>query len=56
MEPASKVAAIGRLFNPRNVALVGASERPDHWSRRVWDNLVRFGFGIGQASAVAHAE
>ena len=24
--------------------LVGASDRPGHWSRRVWDNLRRFGF------------
>src|SRR5262245_2891403 len=37
-------AAIERLFHPRNVVLVGASERPDHWSRRVFDNLKRFGF------------
>src|SRR5262245_3466154 len=37
-------AAIERLFHPRNVVLVGASDRPDHWSRRVFDNLKRFGF------------
>jgi acyl-CoA synthetase (NDP forming) len=37
-------AAIARLFHPRNVVLVGASDRPDHWSWRVWDNLKRFGF------------
>ena len=42
MEP--QHAAIARLFHPRNVVLVGASDRPDHWSRRVWDNLKRFGF------------
>src|SRR5262245_6682147 len=42
MEP--RHAAIARLFHPRNVVLVGASDRPDHWSRRVWDNLRRFGF------------
>jgi acetate---CoA ligase (ADP-forming) len=42
MEP--RHAAIARLFQPRNVVLVGASDRPDHWSRRVWDNLKRFGF------------
>src|SRR3977135_269539 len=35
---------IERLFHPRNVVLVGASDRPDHWSRRVFDNLKRFGF------------
>jgi acetyltransferase len=43
MTPAS-TSAIERLFNPRNVALVGASDRTDHWSRRVFDNLRRFGF------------
>src|SRR5581483_10059068 len=37
--------AIERLFNPRNVVLVGASDRTDHWSKRVWDNLKRFGYG-----------
>src|SRR5262249_2240299 len=37
-------AGIERLFHPRNVVLVGASDRPDHWSGRVFDNLRRFGF------------
>src|SRR5262245_26490211 len=32
------------LFHPRNVVLVGASDRHDHWSKRVWDNLHRFGY------------
>jgi acetyltransferase len=35
------------LLNPRNVALVGASDRNGHWSRRVWDNLRRFRFDGG---------
>jgi acyl-CoA synthetase (NDP forming) len=37
-------SAIARLFHPANVVLVGASERPGHWSGRVFDNLRRFGF------------
>ena len=36
--------SLDRLFNPRNVVLVGASDRPGHWSGRVWFNLERFGF------------
>jgi acyl-CoA synthetase (NDP forming) len=44
---AQKHVAIERLFHPRNVVLVGASDRPDHWSRRVWDNLKRFRFTGG---------
>ncbi|MPZ37956.1 MAG: hypothetical protein GEU95_07805 [Rhizobiales bacterium] len=36
--------AIGHLFHPKNVVLVGASDRPGHWSQRVHDNLKRFCF------------
>jgi acetyltransferase len=35
---------VGHLFHPGNVVLVGASDRPGHWSQRVYDNLKRFGF------------
>jgi acetyltransferase len=45
MTQAGRNDAIGRLFRPANVVLVGASDRPGHWSRRVRDNLRRFGFG-----------
>jgi acetyltransferase len=38
---------IARLLHPRNVVLVGASERAGHWSKRVWDNLHRFGYAGG---------
>jgi acetyltransferase len=40
----SRPRSLERLFNPRNVVLVGASDRPGHWSGRVWLNLERFGF------------
>jgi len=33
---------IGALMAPRNVVLVGASDR--NWAPRIWDNLARFGF------------
>ncbi len=33
---------IGALMAPRNVVLVGASDR--NWAPRIWDNLRRFGF------------
>lgn len=36
--------SIVALFHPRNVVLVGASDRPGHWSGRVWANLHRHGF------------
>jgi acyl-CoA synthetase (NDP forming) len=42
--PVKKIEA---LLNPQSVALVGASDRPGHWSKRVWDNLHRFGYAGG---------
>jgi acetyltransferase len=35
------------LLRPRNIVLVGASDRPRHWSGRVFENLRRFGFAGG---------
>ncbi len=37
----NKVAA---LLAPRNVAIVGASDRPGNWAARVWRNLNRYDF------------
>ncbi|KWR87847.1 acetate--CoA ligase family protein [Cupriavidus sp. IDO] len=36
-------ASLERLFNPRSIALVGATER-SIWSTAAYDNLMRFGF------------
>ena len=38
---AEKVEA---LLNPRNVVIVGASDRPGNWSQKVFRNLGRYGF------------
>jgi acetate---CoA ligase (ADP-forming) len=45
--PNSPPKNIDALLNPRNVALVGASDRDGHWLKRVFDNLRRFGFPGG---------
>lgn len=37
----SKVQA---LLNPRNVVIVGASDKPGNWTTRVWRNLNRYKF------------
>ena len=31
-----RVAGVRALFNPRNIAIVGASDRPGNWSQRVY--------------------
>ena len=39
----SKVQA---LLNPRNVVIVGASDKPGNWTTRVWRNLNRYKFPL----------
>jgi acetyltransferase len=35
---------VSALLSPRNVAIVGASDRPGSWAVRVWRNLNRYGY------------
>lgn len=35
---------VSALVNPRNVVLVGASERPGSWAGRVWRNLTKYSY------------
>lgn len=43
----AKQPSVHALLHPRNVVLVGASDRPGHWSGRVWSNLKRLSFSGG---------
>ena len=44
LTPEQRVEGVRALFNPRNIAIVGASDRPGNWSRRVFRSLERFDF------------
>ncbi|MBX9759731.1 MAG: acetate--CoA ligase family protein [Beijerinckiaceae bacterium] len=44
MDFAAARAKVGALVAPRNIVLVGASDKPGSWSARVWRNLNRYGF------------
>ncbi len=35
---------VGALMSPGNIVIVGASDRANNWSLRVWRNLKRYGF------------
>src|ERR1700682_3085643 len=39
-----RVAGVGALLCPANIAIVGASDRPGSWSGGVWRALQRSGF------------
>lgn len=40
----SRTEMVHALLNPRNVVIVGASDRPGNWAWRAWRNLGREGF------------
>ena len=40
----SSHAKVGALVAPRNVVIVGASDRPGNWALRAWRNLQRYQF------------
>lgn len=44
MDFAAARARVSALVAPKNVVLVGASDRPGSWAARVWRNLNRYGF------------
>ena len=37
-------AKVDALLNPRNVVIVGATDKPGNWAQRVWRNLKRYGY------------
>src|SRR5262245_52636010 len=44
LTPEQRLAGVRALFNPRSIAIVGASDRPGNWSVRVYRSLKKFEF------------
>jgi acetyltransferase len=38
------IEKVGALLDPRNIVIVGASDRPGSWTTRLWRNLERYAF------------
>jgi acyl-CoA synthetase (NDP forming) len=41
---AAAIKKVDALLNPRNVVIVGATDKPGNWPQRVWKNLHRYKF------------
>jgi acyl-CoA synthetase (NDP forming) len=41
---ATAIEKVHALLNPRNVVIVGATDKPGNWPQRVWKNLHRYKF------------
>ena len=37
-------AKVEALLNPKNIVILGATDRPGNWAARVWRNLKRYDF------------
>lgn len=44
MDLSSSQRKVEAIFNPRNVVLVGANDRPGSWAARTWVSLNKYGF------------
>ena len=42
--PPDRAAQVRALLNPRNIVILGATDKPGNWPQRVWRNLDRYGF------------
>lgn len=41
------VRGIHAMLHPRNIVLVGATDKPGNYAERIWNNLVKYGFEGG---------
>ena len=41
------VKRIHAMLHPRNIVLVGATDKPGNYAERIWNNLVKYGYEGG---------
>jgi acetyltransferase len=41
------VKGIHAMLHPRNIVLVGATDKPGNYAERIWNNLIKYGYGGG---------
>src|SRR5947208_11732309 len=41
------VKSIHAMLHPRNIVLVGATDKPGNYAERIWNNLIKYGFAGG---------
>jgi acetate---CoA ligase (ADP-forming) len=47
VEASSIVKRVHAMLHPRNIVLVGATDKPGNYAERIWNNLVKYGFRGG---------
>src|SRR4030095_16491158 len=41
------VKSVHAMLHPRNIVLVGATDKPGNYAERIWNNLVKYGYEGG---------
>lgn len=41
------IKGIHAMLHPRNIVLVGATDKPGNYAERIWNNLIKYGFAGG---------
>ena len=47
LEASNIVKRVHAMLHPRNIVLVGATDKPGNYAERIWNNLVKYGFEGG---------
>src|SRR6202795_1624420 len=50
------VKSIHAMLPPRNIVLVGATDKPGNYAERIWNNLIKYKFGGGLYPVTARRE
>ena len=43
-EASDVVKSIHAMLHPRNIVLVGATDKPGNYAERIWNNLIKYKF------------
>jgi acetate---CoA ligase (ADP-forming) len=46
-DASSTVKSIHAMLHPRNIVLVGATDKPGNYAERIWNNLIKYKFEGG---------
>src|SRR5882757_8995448 len=46
-DTSATVQRIHAMLHPRNIVLVGATDKPGNYAERIWNNLIKYKFGGG---------
>ena len=47
VEASNIIKRVHAMLHPRNIVLVGATDKPGNYAERIWNNLVKYGFKGG---------